>query len=414
MLNYLKKTILGSIIQIHDVDSIQEVSWKKIQDAKNEAIGNTAWDQQTQKLLPTFPKCSNFQLHTNDNSKPAVMLQDANIPQDARDRLNHMINTQIACIMSQSTADFGRTNLVEMDLPTTGLPVASKPYTIPLKYKSFVDDEIKFMEDAICISQSISDWSSPICTVKKKPDPSQPNKLQLRMCIDYRKVNQSLITAYNGNNSKVGSTFPLPKIQELLSRLINCKYFSSLDLCSGYYHISLTEEAKEKTAFVIMDSKYQWNVVPFSLATAVSTFLYLMSKVLTSLNHFVFTYLDDIPIFFKSWEEHLQHLNTIFNRFKTACLKIKLSKCQFFKTQLHYLGHKMSADGLELLPEKFDAIKNLAPAKNMDEAHQILGLLGYYQSFAPAFADIAIPITSLLKNSVPLFGHNNVKPCYIT
>ena len=77
-----------------------------------------------------------------------------------------------------------------MDLPTTGLPVASKPYTIPLKYKSFIDEEIKLLEDAGCISKLISDQVSPICIVKKKSDPSQPNKLQLGMCIDYRKVNQ--------------------------------------------------------------------------------------------------------------------------------------------------------------------------------------------------------------------------------
>ena len=118
-----------------------------------------------------------------------------------------------------------------------------------------------------------------------------------------------------------------------------------------------------------------------------------MSKVLTSLNHFVFTYLDDVLIFSKSWEEHLQHSNTVFNRFKTAGLKIKLSKCQFFKSQLHYLGHKILSDGLELLPKKLGAIKNLTPTKNVNEAHQILGLLGYYWSFAQAFADITIPIT---------------------
>ena len=244
-----------------------------------------------------------------------------------------------------------------MDLPTTGLPVASKPYTILLKYKSFIDEEIKLLEDTGCISKSISDWASPIYIVKKKPDPIQPKKLQLRMCIDYRKVNQSLITAHNNNNSKVVSTFPLPKIQELLSRLIHCKYFSSLDLCSGYYHIILTEDAKKETAFVTTDGKYQWNVVPFGLAMAVSTFQYLMTQVLTGLNCFVFTYLNDIVIFSKSWEEHLEHLNIVFNRYKSASLKIKLSNCQFFKMQLHYLGHKISVNGLDLLPEKLDAIK---------------------------------------------------------
>ena len=129
-----------------------------------------------------------------------------------------------------------------------------------------------------------------------------------------------------------------------------------------------------------------------------------MSKVLTSLNHFVFTYLDDVLIFSRSWEKHLQHLNIVFNRFKTAGLKIKLSRCQFFKTQFHYLGHKISSDGLEPLPKNLEAIKNLAPTKNVDEAHKISGLLGYYRSFALAFADITTPIANLLKKMFLLFG----------
>ena len=288
-----------------------------------------------------------------------------------------------------------------MALPTTGPPVSTKPYTIPLKYKSFFNDEIKLLKDASCISKSLSDWASPICIVKKKPDPSQPNKPQLCMCIDYRKVNQSLITAHNNSNGKVVSTFPLPKIQELLSHLNKCKYFSSLDLHSGYYHISLTEEAKKKTAFVTADGKYQWNVVPFGLTTTVSTFQYLMSTVLTGLNNFTFTYLDDVLVFSETYDDHLHHLNIVFERFKKADLKIKLSKCQFFKTHLHYLGHRISANSLEPLPEKLEAIKNLTPTRNIDEAHQILGLSGYYWSFIPAFADINLPITSILKKHTP-------------
>ena len=181
----------------------------------------------------------------------------------------------------------------------------------------------------------------------------------------------------------------------------NCKYFSSLDLCSGYFHISLTEEAKKKTAFVTADGKYQWNVVPFGLATTISTFQYLMSKVLTSLNNIAFMYLDNVIIFSETYEEHLHHLCSVFVKFPKADLKIKLSKCQFFKTHLHYLGHRISANGLEPLPEKLEAIKNLAPTRNVDEAHQILGLLGYYRSFVPAFADVTLPITSLLKKNTP-------------
>ena len=123
--------------------------------------------------------------------------------------LMQCLNNDFTCIISKSPADFSRTSLVEIDLPTTGPPVATKPYTIPLKYKSFMDDKIKLLEDARYISMSLSDWASPICIVKKKPDPSQPFTPQLQMCTDYRKVNQSLVTACNNNNGKVFSTFSI-------------------------------------------------------------------------------------------------------------------------------------------------------------------------------------------------------------
>ena len=92
------------------MDTIEEISWRKIQDAENEAVSNAIWDPQTHNLLPAFLTHSNFQIHTNDNSKPAIMLQDTDIPQATRDKLNHMINTQFACIISKLSSDFGRTN----------------------------------------------------------------------------------------------------------------------------------------------------------------------------------------------------------------------------------------------------------------------------------------------------------------
>ena len=131
-----------------------------------------------------------------------------------------------------------------------------------------------------------------------------------------------------------------------------------------------------------------------------------MSTVLTSLSNFAFPYLDDVLVFSETPDNHIHHLNEVFKCFKEAGLKIKLSKCQFFKTQLHYLGHKISADSLEPLPEKLKAIRNLAPARNVDEAHHILGLLGYYRSFVLAFADICLPITNLLKKNTLFIWSN--------
>ena len=128
-----------------------------------------------------------------------------------------MLTNKFVEIISKSPTDFGCTNLIEMNLPTTRPPDSTKPYTIPLKYKSFNDNKIKLLEDAGCISKSLSDWAFLICIMKKKPDPSQSNKPQLCMCIDYRKFSQSLITSHNNSNGKVASTFPLQKFKNYLA-----------------------------------------------------------------------------------------------------------------------------------------------------------------------------------------------------
>ena len=169
MLNYSYHTILGSFNRASDIDHIQELSWEKT--TKNKDANTTSQESQFEKLLNAFPENSSFQMHANDDNKPAIKLQDADIPQIVKNKLNEMLNTKFKCIISKSSADFGRTNLVEMNLPTTGVPIMSKAYTIPLKYKSFIDNEIKLLEDVGCIFKSLSDWESPICIVKKKTRP---------------------------------------------------------------------------------------------------------------------------------------------------------------------------------------------------------------------------------------------------
>ena len=113
---------------MNNVDSIHNVSWEKIQTTKNKEPGTTSQNSLYQKLLPAFLEQSNFQIHANDDSKPGVKLQDADIPQKVKHQLNEMLNTEFTCIVSTSFTDFGRTNLVEMNLPTTGFPVTSKTY----------------------------------------------------------------------------------------------------------------------------------------------------------------------------------------------------------------------------------------------------------------------------------------------
>ena len=177
-----KNTILGSVNKVDNVDSVQSSYSLKHHNVKVNTESHAS-----KSLLPAFPDCSSFTMHAHDSDKSPIQLQDANVPLEIQHKLNTMLTSKFAEIISKSSTDFGQTKVIEMNLPTAGPPVSTKPYTIPLKYKTFIDEEINLLEDARCISKSLSDWAPLICIVKRKPDPSQPDKPQLCMCIDYRK-----------------------------------------------------------------------------------------------------------------------------------------------------------------------------------------------------------------------------------
>ena len=239
-------------------------------------------------------------------------------------------------------------------------PLVSRPYTLPLKHYEWVQKEISTLERAGIITKSISPWASPVVIVPKKSAP------QRRMCVDFRKLNKTQPEVHNMNGGKgCISLVPLPKKDELYVKLQGHKIFSTSDLRSGYYHIGLSDSAKPKTAFVISGmGKYEFNRVPFGLAQAPAHFQKLINEVLADCN-FTMGYLDDIIIFSKTEEEHLEHLEIIFNRLREAGLKLKLQKCSFFKKHIQYLGHLISDEGIQPLPEKLESIAKMPVPKKV-------------------------------------------------
>ena len=275
-------------------------------------------------------------------------------------------------------------------------PIASRPYTLPLKHYDWVRKEIDTLDRAGIIDKCISPWASPVIIVPKKSAPGEPP--QRRMCVDFRRLNGKLpeVEKTTGGKGCI-SLVPLPEIDELYARLQEYKVFSTLDLRSRYYHIGLSESAKPKTAFVIAGiGKYQFNRVPFGLAQAPAYFQTLINKVLTGLD-FTMGYLDDIIIFSRLEEEHLIHLEKVFQRLQEAGLKLKLQKCSFLKKHIQYLGHLLSDEGIQPLPEKLESIKNMPRLKNQKEVKQFLGLVGYYRKFVPRFADISRVLNRLTR-----------------
>ena len=241
-----------------------------------------------------------------------VDLKDAQIKEETKGKFHDLCN-RFDSIISKSSGDIGKTLLIEMDIDTgNSPPIVSRPYTLPLKHYEWVHKEISTLERAGIITKSISPWASPVVIVPKKSAPGEPP--QRRMCVDIRKLNKTQPEVHNMNGGKgCISLVPLPKIDELYAKLQGYKIFSTLDLRSGYYHIGLSHSAKPKTAFVISGmGKYEFNRVPFGLTQAPAHFQKLIKEVLTDYN-FAMGYLDDIIIFSKTKEEHLEHLETIFN-----------------------------------------------------------------------------------------------------
>ena len=234
-----------------------------------------------------------------------------------------------------------------------------------------------------------------------------------RMCIDYQRIKklQPEVTKADGGTGCI-SLIPLPKIDELYAKLKGYKVFSSLDLRSGYYHISLKDLAKPKSAFVLSSlGKYQFNRVPFGLAQAPAYFQKLINDILKGCS-FAMGYLDNIIIYSRSEKEHLEHLEEIFTRLKAAGLKLKQEKCCFFKKHIQYLGHLILADGIQPLPEKLESIAKMPAPRNPKEVKQFLELVGYYRKFIPRFADISRVLTHLTKKDVEFKWTPECENCF--
>ena len=341
-----------------------------------------------------------------------VLLEDKNIStktQEAFDKLCEKYDD----IISKNSGDIAKTMLVEMEIDTGNHhPIASKPYTLPLKHYDWVQREIETLEKAGIIERSISPWASSIVIVPKKSAPGEPPRRT--MCVDYQRINklQPEVTKADGRKGCI-LLIPLPKIDELYAKLKGYKVFSSLDLRSGYYHIGLTDSAKnQKSAFVLSSlGKYQFNRVPFRLTQAPAYFQQLINDVLKGCN-FAMGYSDDIIIYSRSEKEHLEHLEEIFISLKVAGLKLKLEKCCFFKKHIQYLGHLIWAEGIQPLPEKLESIPKMPAPKNPKEVKQFLGLVGYYRKFIPRFADISRVLTHLTKKDVEFKWMPECENCF--
>ncbi|KAB0793022.1 hypothetical protein PPYR_12642 [Photinus pyralis] len=282
------------------------------------------------------------------------------------------------------------TDSIKHSIPTSSqTPVNTKTYRFPAIHKEEVNKQVnKMLEDNV-IEPSYSPWNSPIWVVPKKSDASGTKKW--RIVVDYRKL----------NDITIGDSFPLPNISDILDQLGHSKYYSVIDLKSGFHQIKMDKNDAPKTAFSTPTGHYQFNRMPFGLKTAPATFQRLINNVLIGLNNQkCFVYLDDIVVHGDTLENHNIRLKEVFQRLADHNLKIEPDKCEFLRKEVSYLGHIITDEGVKPDPNKVKAVMNYPILKTHKDIKAFLGLAGYYRRFIPKFSELTQPFTRLLKKNV--------------
>ena len=340
---------------------------------------------QPKKLLKPPVKKSQNQGEEKTEGTVQVDLSGSNINAQERQVVAQLLQ-EFRDVFVGRDGVIGCTDLIQHHIRTEPgtQPIASRPYRVNYKNRKVIEEQVRDMLSQKIIRPSASPWSAPVVLVPK-PDGS------LRFCVDYRKLNDVTVL----------EQFPLPDIRQSLEIFGSkgARYFSTLDLKSAYWNVKLCDHSAEKSAFVTPTGLYEFIRLPFGLSGAPMCFSRLMSEVLKGLLWEVcLVYLDDIIIFSATVKEHIRILRQVLERLRLAKLKLSASKCYLFRTEVKFLGHYVSANGIRMDYKKVEAVRDYPVPTNITQMRAFLGLAGYYRHFCAGYAQVAKPLTEMTRH----------------
>lgn len=322
-------------------------------------------------------------LQDEDVNSPVAEPDGAKIPCPAfdgnsrqREQLQQLINKHAAAFC-QDKGDLGYTDAVQHRLRTRDEEPVAQPYhRVPPNQMKEVQEHIQDLLTKKVIKESHSPYAAPIVIVRKKDG-------TIRLCVDYRRLNAKTI----------GDAYPLPRIQESFDALVGSEYFTTLDLASGYHQIAMDPTDQHKTAFVTPMGLYEYTRMPMGLVNAPATFQRLMDQTMSDfIFSFLLVYLDDLLVYSKTFEEHLEHLDRLLERIESTGLKLRIDKCQFLRREVTYLGHTISKEGISCEKGKIEIVRDWPTPTTVTDLRSFLGFASYYRRFIKGFSKIAGPL----------------------
>ena len=300
---------------------------------------------------------------------------------EQKDKLLELVIQHFACV-STGGNDLGRTELMQFKIKIKPDAVPQRARVRPLNPTQEQDLKRQITEwtDAQIIEPACGEWASALVPCKKR------NSDKLRWCIDYRALNSVTIK----------DSYPIPHLASNLDKLRGGQVFSSLDSASAYHVIEIEESSRPYTAFTSMYGLYQFKRLPFGLCNAPSAYCRLVATALSKLpSGYAIAYLDDILVYSKSIDEHFTHLENILKMHLEVGLKLNLAKCHLFQTKVTYLGHMVSKEGIEMIPEYVQKIKDWPTPTTGAELRTFLGFVSYYRNFIERFATITADLNAV-------------------
>ncbi len=306
------------------------------------------------------------------------------VPVDVGTHITQVQGRKVAALLgrykdtfSQHDRDIGFTDAITHQIDTgTAHPIRQRHRPLPPSQYKTVRDHIQGLLKEGIVRESASPWASPVVVVQKKDS-------SIRLCVDYRQLNQ--LTHRH--------SFPLPRIEESLQALGGAKFFSVLDLTSGYYQVAVDPVDVEKTAFTVPFGLFEYTRLPFGLSNAPATFQRLMQRCLGGqCFDSVLIYLDDIIVFSPDFNTHLSDLGKVFASLHEHGLKLKPSKCHLLQPEVQYLGHRVSSDGVAVDPDKIAVVQKWPEPSSVRDVRAFLGFTGFFRRFIQNYASLANPL----------------------